>query len=65
MILYEDMKTVYTMKPTEHFLLHSIYVLSHLMCACKHLSSIYYWTQLSCWWIYHFKKNRFNAINHH
>jgi len=30
MILYEDMK------PIEHVLLHQIYVLSHLMCACKH-----------------------------
>jgi len=44
------------MKPTEHVLLHSICVLSHLKSACKHLLSLYYWTHWSCWWIYHFKK---------
>jgi len=52
------------MTPTEHVVLHSIYFLSHLMCACKHLLSLYHWTQWSCWWIYHFKKPRFNAIFH-
>jgi len=26
--------------------------------------SLYYWTHWSCWWIYHFKKHRFNAIFH-
>jgi len=52
------------MKPTEHVLLHSICLLSHLMCACKQLLSSYYWTHWSCSWIYHFKKPRFNAIFH-
>jgi len=62
MILYKDMK------PIEHVLLHSICVLSHMMCACKHCDiklSLYYWTHWSCWWIYHFKKNRLNASFHH
>jgi len=57
--VYEDMK------PIEHVLLHPICVLSHLMCASKNCNvnlSLYYWTHWSCWWIYHFKKYRFNAI---
>jgi len=60
MILHENMK------PTEH-LLHSISGLSHVMCAWKRLNikwSFYYWTYWSWWWIYHFKKHRFNAIFH-
>ena len=62
MVLYENMK------PIEHVLLHQICVLSHLMCACKHCYiklTLYYWTHWSCWWIYHFKKRRFNAVFHH
>jgi len=59
MIVYENMK------PIEHVLLHPICILSHLMCACKHCNiklSLYYWTNWSCWWIYHFKKPRFKAF---
>ena len=55
MILYENMK------PTENVLLHPIWVLSHLMYACKHCNvkwSSYYWTHWSCWWVYYFKKDR-------
>jgi len=43
------------MTPIEHVLLH-------LICACKHcnmklpLLSLWYWTHLICWWIYHLKK---------
>jgi len=33
MILYENTK------PIEHALLHPIFVLSHLMCACKHCNA--------------------------
>ena len=61
MILYENMK------PIEHVLLQPICVLSHLVCACKHCnvkSSLYYWTQWSCWWAHHFKKHRYHAIVH-
>jgi len=46
MILYENVK------PIKHVLLHSISVLSHLMCACKHCNvklSVYYWKHWSCW----------------
>jgi len=60
MILYKKMK------PIEHVLFHWICVLSHLMCACKYCIiklSFYYWTHWSCWWIYHFKKYRFNPIS--
>jgi len=42
-------------------------VLFNLMCACKYCNiklSLYYWTHWSCWWIYHIKKHRFNAIFH-
>jgi len=59
--LYENMK------PIEHVLFHPIRVLSHLMCACEHCNvklSLYYWTHWSCWWPYHLKKHRFNAIFH-
>jgi len=59
MILYDNMK------PIEHVLLHPICVLSHLTSACKNSNvklSLYYWTHWSCWWIYHYKKHRFNAI---
>jgi len=35
MILYENMK------PIEHVLLHPIFLLSHLMCACKHCNVSY------------------------
>jgi len=55
------------MKPIEHVLLHAICVLSHLMCACKHRDiklSLYHRTHWSCWWLYRFKKPRFNAIFH-
>jgi len=61
MILFEDMK------PIEHVLLQPICVLSHLTYACKHCTiklSPYYWTHWGCWWIYHFKKPRFNAVFH-
>jgi len=61
MILYENMK------PIEHVLRHPICVPPHLTCACKHCNvklSLYYWTHWSCWWVYHFKKHRFNAIFH-
>jgi len=61
MIVYKDMKS------TEHALLHPICVLSHLMCVCIHCNKklyLYYWTHWSCWWIYHFKTHRFNAIFH-
>ena len=61
MILYENMKLI------EHILRHPMCVLPHLMCACKHCNvnlSLYYWTHWSCWWVYHFKKHRFNAIFH-
>jgi len=27
--------------------------------------TLYYWTHWSCWWNYHFKKRRFNAVFHH
>jgi len=53
MILYKNMN------PIEHVLLHPIWVLSHLMCECKHCNinlSSYYWTYWSCWLIYHLKK---------
>jgi len=55
------------MKPFEYVLLHLICLLSDMICACKHCNiklSSYYWTHWSCWWIYHFKKHRFNAIFH-
>jgi len=36
--LYITLKTILyeNMKPIEHVLLHPIYILSHLVCACKH-----------------------------
>jgi len=55
------------MKPIEYVLLHPICLLSDLICTCKHCNiklSSYYWTHWSCWWIYHFKNHRFNAIFH-
>ena len=61
MILYEDTK------PIEPVLLHPICVLSHLMFASKHCNlklSVYYSTHWSCWWVYRFKKHRYNAIFH-
>jgi len=58
MILYENMKLI------EHVLLHPICVLSHLMCACKHCNVKLFWTHLSWWWVYHFKKHWFHAIFH-
>jgi len=62
MILYKDMT------PIEHVLFHQICLLSHPMCACKHCNIklfLYYWTHWCCWWVYHFKIPRFNAIFHH
>jgi len=61
MIVYENVK------PIARVLLHPIYVLSQLMCACKHCNiqlSLHYWTHWSYWWIYHFKKPWFKAIFH-
>ena len=61
MILYEDMK------PIEHFLLHPIWVLSHMMCACKHYNiklTLYYWNIEVADELIASKKNSFNAIFH-
>ena len=59
MILYEDLK------PIEHFLVHPIFIFSHMMCAWKHSNiklSLYYWTHWSCWWICLFKIPRWFFI---
>ena len=61
MILYENMKQI------KHVLLHPIWVLSHLICACKHCNvklPLYYWTHWSCWWVCHIKNNKYYAIFH-